>query len=258
MNELDKQVSQILIEIVTRHSERIDWLGIDYYGPKLIALITEANKTAPRIELDTEVVAEIGAIVNGKIVWLHYDDRTFADTEDAENDIEIAEERARRETIEEWEAKFTEEGARPFDDFVDEGYKSTRNLLEVRDDLRKELETKNARIKELELAAAVENREQPKGQWYFYSNYQLGWRKLTVNHSSPRAYQSLGYQVKFIPEVEEFNPIKTDVARWTARPKGQWYFKTGSDWVRIPEGLDSLYLNGAFLVKFIPESKDSR
>ena len=41
MNELDKQVSQILIEIVTRHSERIDWLGIDYYGPKLIAIIRE-------------------------------------------------------------------------------------------------------------------------------------------------------------------------------------------------------------------------
>ena len=68
---------------------------------KLITLITKANKTVPRIELDRKVVAEIAAIVNGKVVWLYYDDRTFADTEDAENDIKLAEERARRETIEE-------------------------------------------------------------------------------------------------------------------------------------------------------------
>jgi len=55
MSELDKQVSQILIEIVTRHSERIDWLGIDYYGPKLIALITEAAVMAVTNVADKEL-----------------------------------------------------------------------------------------------------------------------------------------------------------------------------------------------------------
>ena len=90
-----------------------------------------------------------------------------------------------------------------FDDFKREAAKSNRNLLEVRDDLRKEVETKSARIKELELAAAVENREQPKGQWWYCDAWGK-WLKAPKSGLRQREMQNLGYQIKFIPEGEAF------------------------------------------------------
>ena len=90
-----------------------------------------------------------------------------------------------------------------FDDFKREAAKSNRNLLEVRDDLRKVIETKSARIEELELATVATTPEQPKGQWWVLSKLELGWVKI-FGFQNPREFQTVGYQIKFIPEGEAF------------------------------------------------------
>jgi len=88
-----------------------------------------------------------------------------------------------------------------FDDFKREVAKSNRNLLDARDDLRKEIQTKSARIKELESNAATP--EWPKGQWWALSQIGRGWFKTFVQPSA-RNYQNSGHQIKFVPEGEAF------------------------------------------------------
>ena len=93
-----------------------------------------------------------------------------------------------------------------FDDFKREAAKSNRNLLEVRDDLRKELETKDARIKKLEFDAET-TPAYPKGQWWYLSKFGLGWCKLSNEHLDWWRRNLEGYQIKFIPEGEAFRDL---------------------------------------------------
>ena len=71
------------------------------------------------------------------------------------------------------------------------------------DDLHGVIQTKDARIKELELAAAT-TPEQLKGQWWFLSQFGYGWLAFAGEISEVQVYQAAGYQVKFVPEGKKF------------------------------------------------------
>ena len=51
-----------------------------------------------KTRLGEKVVAEISGVVSGNIVFLHYENRTFVETDSAESDIKNAEIKMQRET----------------------------------------------------------------------------------------------------------------------------------------------------------------